>query len=649
MTIKFQDLSIGKKISCAVVVFLIPLALLSYYLVTEKEGLIDFTRQEVAGVHYLRATQSALDAILVSPGKESYAKATQALELAEKEDAGGVAVTKKMQELHAAMLADPEGKNTDDALAKAAALNSAISDNSNITLDPDGDAYFVGDIEVNQATGVLTQANALVKAATALDKEANEDNKIAYAEARDGLATSAGNLAADLGKAIKGNADGSLKASMEAKGKALDDAVNALIATTKGTDREALKTAQHNVTQLTVDFTNLANDEMERLLEARIHGFNEVLVSRLGVNLVITLLGSVMFFTIVRSIIKPVAQVVGLMNRLTAGELDLDIPATDRKDEIGSLTKGLQAFHVSALEREKARVAEVERMATEARRAEAIKRITADFEHKVHDIVSTVAAASTELARTAEQVTKMMEKTATDAKNAAQNAVQTTTNVQSVASAVEEMSASVREISAQVQRTNQLANDSRHKTDTADGKAVLLGDAANKVSDAVTLIASIASQINLLALNATIESARAGEAGKGFAVVASEVKNLANQTNKSVEDVGRVIEELKLASSSIIEALAGIKTAVESVSNASSNIAAAVEEQSATTNEITSNMQYAAQGTQAISHSLDSVSSASATASSATGEVLDAAKELSTQSELLNKELGEFLDKMRAA
>ena len=120
--------------------------------------------------------------------------------------------------------------------------------------------------------------------------------------------------------------------------------------------------------------------------------------------------------------------------------------------------------------------------------------------------------------------------------------MQTTSNVQSVASAAEEMSASVKEISSQVQRTNQLANDSKEKTVAADEKAVVLGTAAHKVSEAVTLIASIAGQINLLALNATIESARAGEAGKGFAVVASEVKNLANQTNKSVEEVSKVIE-----------------------------------------------------------------------------------------------------------
>lgn len=60
---------------------------------------------------------------------------------------------------------------------------------------------------------------------------------------------------------------------------------------------------------------------------------------------------------------------------------------------------------------------------------------------------------------------------------------------------------------------------------------------AEGMTQIVSIVSSIAKQINLLALNASIEAARAGDAGKGFAVVAEEVGVLSNQTNKAVEEI----------------------------------------------------------------------------------------------------------------
>jgi len=176
-----------------------------------------------------------------------------------------------------------------------------------------------------------------------------------------------------------------------------------------------------------------------------------------------------------------------------------------------------------------------------------------------------------------------------------------------------------------------------------------LADGAQKIGAVVGLITNIAGQTNLLALNATIEAARAGDAGKGFAVVASEVKNLALQTAKATGEIGAQIDHIQAATNETVSAIRDITSTIQEVSQIANAIAAAVEEQGAATAEIARNVQQTAQAAQEVAVNIIGVSSSVNETGTAAKVVLDAAADLSSQSERLTGEVAAFVASVRAA
>lgn len=362
-----------------------------------------------------------------------------------------------------------------------------------------------------------------------------------------------------------------------------------------------------------------------------------------------TLLSIIIVVGFEKTVLRYLILIATRMRELSQGNKAIEVEGAERSDEIGEMAKSLQIFKENAIERDKLEEDQKKaEIAAQAEKKRMMQKLATDFQTSVQSIITAVAAASTELYQTAENMQGTVNNVSKQSDSAASLSQQTSSSVQSVSAAIEEMSASVKEIADQVGKSSSLVNETVAKTQQADKTTQTLSGAVGEISGILELIQNIAGQINLLALNATIESARAGDAGKGFAVVASEVKNLAGQTTKATEEIAKQIANVQQASNEVVSVLTTIQTSVGNVNQYSSGIASAVEEQSAATNEISTNMQRASQGVQNIANNISSITSDAANADHAAKEVLSAAQMLSKQSELLNQQVKIFLEGIAA-
>ena len=346
---------------------------------------------------------------------------------------------------------------------------------------------------------------------------------------------------------------------------------------------------------------------------------------------------------------KPIQAMTNIMQELSKNNLSVDVPYTDKKDELGEMASSVSHFKEKLMEvRRLEKEQQEQKLQAEAQRRVAIMQMADTFENSVGHVINSVTSAVTELQMSANQMSRTAVQTSEKAATVSAATEEASANVQTVASASEELASSNQEIGRNIQQSAQLSSNVAAKANNTKDTVSAMVTEVGRITNFAELISDIADQTNMLALNATIESARAGEAGKGFAVVASEVKTLAQQTADATEEIVNQIRQVNTVTQKAASEMENITLSITEADQLSNSVAASVEEQMVATQEIARSVEQAAQGTQDVSSNIQLVEEASNETGAAAQQIASASSDLSKQAEYLQAEVHLFLEKIRA-
>jgi methyl-accepting chemotaxis protein len=344
-----------------------------------------------------------------------------------------------------------------------------------------------------------------------------------------------------------------------------------------------------------------------------------------------------------RQIVMPLRIITRDMHALQEGNKTFESHYCHRSDEIGEMAGALEVFRKTAIQAEQLQEHERMQLHAERERQGRIELRIKQFESRFSDSLHVFLSASTSLRNAAEQMAVLLTQASQNSHSVATISHDTAENVKNVSIAAGDLSLSIRSIADQISRASAIIGHTVDQARSADGTVHKLTEAAQRIGEIINIIRTIADQINLLALNATIESARAGDAGKGFAVVASEVKTLAGQTSKATDDITTQINAAQTITSEVVYVLQQIGSSIKEVDSVSSSIAGAVAEQNHATQAIAENIQVAATGIHSVSTNIRHIDHSTQAVNESASEVLEAARNLTTQSVSLQQEVNSFL------
>lgn len=392
--------------------------------------------------------------------------------------------------------------------------------------------------------------------------------------------------------------------------------------------RNEFREAAHRVEPQVRELVAKQNKKATTVLAAVEVTRKSVLMALIGGLIIALLAGSLLAVYISRQLSSGVGRLLGLAEKIAAGDLTGQI-TVDSRDELGGLAESFRKMRDNLRN-------------LVGRMQEAAEQVGAVSEE--------ISSGSQATAQGAQQITQSAEQQASTVQQTSATIQQVSAAAQQVASSSQSQNCAMQQVRAAAERTSaalqNIAASAREMANSAEqtarearqgGEAIKLtvdamarvNTSSEKIGEIIGVITDISEQINLLALNAAIEAARAGEHGRGFAVVAEGVTKLAERSQEAAKEITRVIK----ATSQVISE--GTKLS-ERAGEAMGQITASVENVTQLVKAITSSTEHQAVEGLQIRKSIEQLGEMTAQISTAASQQAQSAGELVKAAKVLD-------------